>query len=359
MKVLVADDDPAVRTALERLLKKFGHEPVVVSNGLEAWEKLQDEAAPRLLILDWMMPELDGIELCRKLRDRGDEHYCYVIMLTALQDKEDIVAGLEAGADDYMTKPFHLGELRARLKAGQRVIELEERAAEAAKLGLVRDLAAGVAHNFNNILATVLGYSHMARTALEKRGEPLKAIDRAIRSVHRAARLADQLRSCAEPTAGRRSSMALGALVEKVACDCRDTLPPNIRLEEVVADADSPLSVAPAAVRTALTSICTNAREAMPDGGTLTVAARKTTRARSGRECEFGQIDITDTGAGMPEDVLPKIFDPFFSTKQTVGVGIGLPVSRRIIEDHGGTVEVETEPGEGTRFRILLPVEVA
>ncbi len=126
MKILVADDDPLNRHLLQGLLTTWGYEMIFASDGEEAWQILRQKNAPKLAILDWMMPGKDGTEICREIRNYQDSSYTYILLLTANLDKEDIITGLEAGADDYLTKPFNPNELRARLRAGRRIIELQE-----------------------------------------------------------------------------------------------------------------------------------------------------------------------------------------------------------------------------------------
>ena len=126
MRILIADDDEVSRCKLEALLSKWGYEVISVEDGTSAWEALQRENAPRLTILDWMMPGLDGSEICRQLRQSNEGAYVYVLLLTSRVGKEDIVAGMEAGADDYLSKPFDAQELKVRIRAGQRIVDLEE-----------------------------------------------------------------------------------------------------------------------------------------------------------------------------------------------------------------------------------------
>lgn len=126
MKVLVAEDDVTSRLVLEAALRQWGYIVVSACDGDEAWTVLHSEDAPRLAVLDWMMPGMDGIEICKGLRKQETSDPTYIILLTALDRKEDIVAGLDAGADDYVTKPFDRDELRARIQVGQRVVELRE-----------------------------------------------------------------------------------------------------------------------------------------------------------------------------------------------------------------------------------------
>ena len=127
MRVLIADDDPVSRTLLQRLLQRAHYDVLAVSDGLEAWEALQREDAPRLVVLDWMMPGLDGIGVIERLRATPRNSYTYVLLLTALSEKDEVKKGLSAGADDYLTKPCDAGELEARLQVGRRILELEDR----------------------------------------------------------------------------------------------------------------------------------------------------------------------------------------------------------------------------------------
>ena len=126
MNVLIADDEPISRRLLEVLLKKWGYDVTVASNGDEAWRLLQPKDHPKIAILDWMMPGLDGIQVCRNVRQSGGDSPTYLLMLTAKQEKEDLDGGFRAGADDYLTKPFAARELQARLRAARRIIDLEE-----------------------------------------------------------------------------------------------------------------------------------------------------------------------------------------------------------------------------------------
>jgi DNA-binding response OmpR family regulator len=123
--VLIAEDDPIFRRVLESWFRRWDYSVTAVEDGLNAWDVLQREDAPQLAILDWMMPGLDGIELCRRIRIRNEGPYRYVLLLTAKDTKQDVIAGLEAGADDYLTKPFDVAELRARVWSGRRILDLQ------------------------------------------------------------------------------------------------------------------------------------------------------------------------------------------------------------------------------------------
>ena len=168
MRVLIADDEPVSRRLLQSYLQKWGYEVTAARNGAEAWHLFQ-EAPFAILITDWMMPDVDGLELIRRIRAAHRPGYVHATLLTARAEKEDLVEGMEAGADDFLTKPFDRDELRVRLRAAERLVTLERSLAEqnralretqaalvqTEKLASRGRLAAGVGHEINNPLANV------------------------------------------------------------------------------------------------------------------------------------------------------------------------------------------------------------
>ncbi|HEY4740564.1 MAG TPA: diguanylate cyclase [Candidatus Acidoferrales bacterium] len=126
MRVLIAEHDKISRRVLEASLNEWGYDVTAVSDGKEALALVSGENPPRLVVLDWMMPGLEGVEVCRKIRERGEQPYVYVLLLSARTEKQDLLAGLKAGADDYLTKPFDTQELRARIFAGERILRLQD-----------------------------------------------------------------------------------------------------------------------------------------------------------------------------------------------------------------------------------------
>lgn len=134
MNILLADDDPLTRATVEVALRDWGFDVTLCSDGLEAWEELRRFGGPRLCLLDWLMPGMDGPEICRRVRHETPLQSSYLILLTARREQQDIITGLTAGADDYIAKPFDRDELRLRLRAGERILNLqsalEERVAE-------------------------------------------------------------------------------------------------------------------------------------------------------------------------------------------------------------------------------------
>jgi diguanylate cyclase (GGDEF)-like protein len=174
LKVLAAEDNAVFQSVLRSLLTKWGYEAVIARDGLEAWDILQSNDAPRLAILDWMMPGLDGVEICQRIRAARREPYVYIVLLTARTEAQDVVEGMEAGADDYLTKPFNARELRVRLRAGSRILELQEQllhAREALRVQATHDGLTGLL-NHSAILESLR--NELARANRE--AQPLAAL---------------------------------------------------------------------------------------------------------------------------------------------------------------------------------------
>jgi two-component system NtrC family sensor kinase len=160
MKILVAEDDLISRKLLAKTLDRWGHEVVTASDGQEAWETFHKQDI-HFLITDWMMPRMDGIELCQKIRSQYRDRLVYIILLTVRDQKEDIVVGMEAGADDFVTKPFDRNELLARIRAGERVLNLEQRLTESKKLEGIHQTAVTLQHEINNPLVGIMGNAEL------------------------------------------------------------------------------------------------------------------------------------------------------------------------------------------------------
>ena len=164
MKILVADDDGISRKMMGMMLRQMGYEVDSAVNGRDALDKLMGAHGPRLALLDWMMPEMDGPEVCRRIRSANGQLYVYLILLTSKDTPEALVEGLDAGADEYLTKPCNADELKARLRTGERILHLED------KLVSAREEMRFKA-------------THDALTSLWNRGRILEALDEALRQV--------------------------------------------------------------------------------------------------------------------------------------------------------------------------------
>ena len=168
MKILIAEDNLTTRRILETILIKWNYDVISVCDGNEAWEKIQDKDPPKLIILDWMMPGLNGVEICRRLRRTDPVDPMYIILLTARDEKNDIVEGLGAGADDYISKPFDTEELRARIDVGRRVIELQTALLEKEKLQVIFEMTGAICHELSQPMQAISGNSELMLMNLKK-----------------------------------------------------------------------------------------------------------------------------------------------------------------------------------------------
>lgn len=174
MKILIAEDDPVSRRVLEAFLVKWSYEVIVARNGAEAWDELQKQEAPMLAILDWMMPGMDGVQVCRKIREAKDRPYVYILMLTAKERKQHILEGIEAGADEYLTKPFEPHELKAHLLAGRRILDLQDaliRAREELRVQATHDPLTGLCNH-----AEILGRLRVEVERARRQGTPVGVV---------------------------------------------------------------------------------------------------------------------------------------------------------------------------------------
>jgi len=168
MKILIADDDKMSRRLLQKTLEREGYEVIAVDNGHLALQQLSLPDGPRLALLDWMMPELDGPDVCKGVRNQHERPYVHIVLLTSRSSKQDVVAGLHAGADDYLTKPWDPAELMARLRVGQRILQLEDRLVEARETMRFKATHDPLTSLFNRGVIVDLLDRELARTRREK-----------------------------------------------------------------------------------------------------------------------------------------------------------------------------------------------
>lgn len=218
MKVLIAEDDPVSRRILEASLVRWGYTVVTCVDGAEAWRELQRKDAPQLAILDWMMPGTDGLEVCRKVREKSVDLSVYIILLTARKGSEDTVMGLDAGADDYVVKPFNREELRARVQVGVRMLDLQQKLAdrirENAQFEMLTQTTRALAHHVRNAITPILGMAELFDGEKVSEAENLKRL--AIQEGNRIAAVIDALIEVSEsgvvptvPYAGQMSKHML------------------------------------------------------------------------------------------------------------------------------------------------------
>lgn len=359
LKILVVEDDFVSRSVIQSAVVKLGHECQAAEDGHGGWEAFQ--ASPfQVIISDWMMPGMDGLELCRRVRGFKAEEYCYFIILSSLDKRQHVLEGLRAGADDYLTKPLEFDELQARLISADRVTSLHRnllnaqlQAAQANKLAAVGQLAAGVAHELNTPLGAIRLHLEGALRKLDNVERVEKKLNSSLRAVDGMRQIVSQLLnySVNAPASEHRADLST------VVTDTLGLIKPQFKdsVVEVTTELEEGVMVkfSPPELQQVLINLLTNARDAvMAEGGRgpgITIRV-----ARAG---DMGQLQVCDEGSGIADNVLPRIFDPFFSTKAVgSGTGLGLSVSKSLVEKNGGRLSASSQPGQDTVFKVEIPL---
>ncbi|HEV8544385.1 MAG TPA: response regulator [Verrucomicrobiae bacterium] len=229
--------------------------------------------------------------------------------------------------------------------------QLEKQFLRAQRLESIGTLASGIAHDLNNILAPIF----MASEILESQILPSDAaamVDMIKRSAQRGAEIVKQVLTFVRGSDGQRISLKVDSLLKEIGKVCRDTFPKNIKIAYPVQGDLLPVRADPSQLHQVFMNLCINARDAMPNGGKLTINARNLTDESGSRVA----VEVEDTGIGIPSGIIDKIFDPFFTTKDPgKGTGLGLSTVMGIVKSHGGTLKVESKEGAGTRFQVVFP----
>ena len=479
MKILLVEDHADSRRNLQRLIERRGHQVVAVSSAEEAETALAGEAFP-FLILDWMLPGKSGVDLCRQLRAQAAGDEMFILLVTARGDTEDLQQALEAGANDYLTKPLDLGLLNVRLSVAERQIrELAERnharaalqesaqtmknilenttdgffavdqdwkftylnpeaelllsrrrdellgaelwekfpelagsvfetnyrhvmaekvpvefeASDAAektwtevhaypsgsgisvffrdiserkrtegerlttsKLESLGTLAGGIAHDLNNILTVISGNIGLAQIeAPADCGSLLSFLSKAGQAAQHAAHLSSQLLTFSKGGAPLKKIASISELLEHSAEFA--LYGSNLRADVDLAPNLWKAEVDAGQIEQVVNALMLNAREAMPKGGTVRICARNVElKDRAAAILPAGRylkISISDRGTGIPDDLVTKIFDPYFTTKPSAS-GLGLAISYSIVKKHGGLLHLESTSPEGSTFSFYL-----
>lgn len=346
-KILIADDNPDNVELLRKRLGSQGYETVAAYDGEEALAAVLRES-PDLMILDIMMPKMDGYEVLRRLKQEEEYRDLPVILLTAKKEIPDKIKGLDIGANDYITKPFNPQELLARVKSLLTLREEQQRKAKDERLTALDQMVEGVAHEIRNPVTAIGGFARRLYDRLPP-NTPEKQYAEII--VNESKRLEQMVRQIVESTVISIPSLRkrdLNEVITEALAACKEKLEESKVVAKVQLAADLPPFIMDAGnLRRVIAHLISNAINAMPEGGTLTI----TTNRRN----HFAQIQVADTGVGIPPQILPHIFDPFFTTKSS-GPGLGLAMVHKIIKQHGGQISVDSEPGKGTTFTITLPL---
>jgi signal transduction histidine kinase len=356
-RLLVVEDDPEGARVLRTLLLQAGYFVQVAHDGPTAMRMMEDEGPPELLILDWMLPGMTGLEVCHLARQRWDALELPILMVTARTDPESMYAAFDAGASDYINKPFRGAELRARIGAHLRVRRLaehhqriEEHLQERDKLSTLGLLAGGVAHDLGNPLAVIAAHAQLLlrKVADEPAAAQLREI---LDAVERCRHITGDLLSFVRRRPRQRAVVDVGeVLASTFSMRDRSLTVAGIRATLDVSDHLPPVFGDAHQLQQVFLNLLVNAEHALRDSG-------RTLRAWASAPPDSDAVEVGffNDGPPIPAGALPRIWEPFFTTKSAdEGTGLGLAICRRIIHEHGGEITVSSGD-DGTVFLIYLP----
>jgi signal transduction histidine kinase len=363
-RVLIADDNADMRAYIARLLGN-DYDVVVVPDGAEALDEIRRNGAD-LLVTDVMMPVMDGFQLVQQVRDEPGLRTLPIIMLSARAGDEASVEGLEAGADDYLVKPFSARELQARIRTNLELARLRreaaEQAAQARKMDAIGHLTGGVAHDFNNLLAAVIGSLDLMERRVAGDERALRLLHNAMQAARRGARLTEQLLAFSRKQRLEVRPADVNRVLSNMADLLHRTLGGRIGVNTLLGKDLWLAMVDPNQIELAVLNLAVNARDAMPDGGELVLQTENLAAGDPQRpkglllSTDAVRIRVQDTGQGMSAEVLARATEPFFTTKGPgQGTGLGLAQVYGTVRQIGGDMVISSEPGQGTTVDLYLP----
>ncbi len=383
-RVLVVDDEKIILELTSMILRNKGYKVLTAESGAEGIEVVEREK-PAVVLLDYMMPVMDGMTALKRIRERFPE--TYVIMFTGKGSEEIAVELMKAGASDYILKPFNNQDLVDRLENVLRIRsielhnkelreererllreiekwnqELEKRVEEksreleqahaeilqAEKLASLGHLSAGMAHEIRNPLNSISLFGQVLRTGLDSGSEMATYVDKILKEVDRIDNILVQLLAASKRPRFELQLVSISSVIDQVLDGFKDQIAAQkIHVDKDFVSIPPPILSDATEIEQIFTNLFANAIYEMPEGGSLGI--------RLSHEGNRLFIAITDTGGGIPKENLNKIFDPFFTTK-TKGTGFGLSVVLRIVKTYSGRISVDSEEGKGSVFNIELPL---
>lgn len=364
-KILVVDDQPVNVQLLKRALEREGLTVIPAHSGQDALDLVQREH-PDLILLDVMMPDMDGIEVCQRLQQDSLHKNIPVIFITARSSKEGRLAGLGVGAVDYITKPIDLDETIARVQTQLRVVkvnremlDLQRRLEEARRAASIGAITQGIAHNLNNLLGIVIGYLDLIKTNANRPDTVRANADNLEAAVQRIVGIIRQLGTLVVksrlPTSPIPIDQLLKGAIARFRADARHEDP-------IIVDnslGSLALNTHVEMFEETLCRVLMNARESY---GAAPECARPITLRTSllptpGPDGRVLAIMVEDQGRGIDPQLRDHMFEPFISSKNTVGVGMGLTVARHALRNMGGDLVLEDRPGGGVTATLTQPLE--
>ena len=381
--ILIVDDTPANLIILGDMLEKEGHEVLVAGNGPEALTIAAGSPHPDLILLDILMPGMDGIEVCRRLKEDLELRLIPVIFISALGLQDQKIRAFHEGAVDYITKPFMVEEVAARVNTHLRLThverlhleiaerrqaeeeksKLEAQLQQAQKIESIGRLAGGVAHDFNNMLSVILGHTEMAlaQTPVEhalhgdlmeirKAAERSANLTRQLLAFARKQTISPKVIDLNQTVAGM-----LNMLKRLIGEDIHVSWKPGAGLWKVIID--------PSQIDQVLANLCVNARDAITDVGNVTLETENVTEDET-CSCDrqdhspgdYVRLSVRDDGCGMDTVTMSHVFEPFFTTKDAgVGTGLGLSTVYGVVKQNKGFIHIDSKPGAGTTVTVYFP----
>ncbi len=362
-RILVVDDQPINVQLLKRKLEREGMEVVTASNGQEALTATR-ETRPDLILLDVMMPDMDGIQVCQQLQADPDTKAIPVIFITARTSKDAKLEGLNVGAVDYITKPIDLDETFARVSTQLRfvqinreMLELQRRLGDSRRTATIGAMTQGIAHNLNNLLGVVIGYIDLVKAYADKPDLVKKNVGHLEDSVNRIVAIIRQLTSIVNQSKPPLAKVDLVRLIEAGAeryqTDYKISQPVMFENNagEIKIETNSEY------FEEALEKVLINAWESYQDTPDEQRHVTIRTEVADGDDGKVLLVHVEDQGKGIDPAIKDHAFEPFISSKHTVGVGMGLTIARHAMRSLGGEVLLRDRPGGGAISTLRHPLE--
>ena len=363
-KILVVDDQPINIKLLQRKLEREGYVVQTAYNGLECLEVVK-ASPPDLILLDVMMPEMDGIEACQRLKEDEDTKAIPIIFITAKSSKEGKLEGLSAGGVDYITKPIDLDETLARVKTQLRLqeifrenMDLQMRLADSRKTAAIGAITQGIAHNLNNLLGVVVGYLDLLKNGFDSPDMVQRSVTLMDQAINRMVNIIRQL-----------STIATNERVALNPTNLRDLLEASIERFKEEYDVDTVVTISndlpedftlttnAEIVESIIGKLLINAWESYPknEPNENREVWLETALADKGDSQQL-LIKVNDDGAGIAENIRDTIFEPFITSKTSVGRGLGLTMARHAIRNLRGDLDLKERPDGGTCAVVSYPI---
>lgn len=409
--ILAIDDNRDNLITISALLKLLipNSDVITASSGEEGIQKAIT-GHPDTILLDIHMPGMDGFETCRELKQIETTAHIPVIMLTAVRtDSKSRVRALDLGADAFLTKPIDEAALAAQVRAMLRIKQAEDRLRDekthleelvkervkelsrtnaqlvremeerkqaeqekkhleqqlihAQKLESVGRLAGGIAHEFNNMLSIILGYSEMMQGDMTPNDPNYTRVTEISAAADRSADLTRQLLAFARKQTACPRLLDLNETVSQMMNMLQRLLKEDINLNFLPGDIPCMVNIDPIQLDQILINLCINAKDAIKGPGQIGIATGHVTldEPQFGEDTDLSagtyiKLSVSDNGCGMDENIIPNIFEPFFTTKEMAhGSGLGLSTVYGIVQQNNGSINVSSRPGQGSTFTILLP----